>query len=178
MIRTIVLLALGALALSGCATTRTAERCTARLPTTLDAATLEVEQRLGDGCEYHFDAYFGELLALAEDNPAASNRVHFSDLLVRQVDAGVLSRRRAEELYNRYFNVKFVSLRGDYNTCSQTCPIRQRVLADMRTELQHKEQGLLRASEDAQSYYRADTLLKEAELVLEATCRACAAGGR
>ncbi|MEE4360992.1 MAG: hypothetical protein V2I63_05640 [Pseudomonadales bacterium] len=174
----LLFLTLGALfALAGCTTTQTAEHCTARVAGTLDAATLDVEQRLASGCEYHFDSYFRDLLAIAEDNPAASNRVHFSDFLVRQVDTGTLSRRRAEELYNRYFAIKFVSLRGDYNTCSQTCPIRQRVLADMRTELQHKEQGLLRASEDATSFYRADTLLKETELVLEATCRACAAGG-
>ena len=32
------------------------------------------------------------------------------------------------------------------------------------------------ASADNASYYRADHLLKEAQLVLEATCRACEAG--
>ena len=80
------------------------------------------------------------------------------------------------ELYNRYFNVKFVSLQGDYNTCSQTCPIRKQVMSDMQAELHDKELGLLRASNDASSFYRADTLLKETDLVLEATCRACLAG--
>ena len=32
------------------------------------------------------------------------------------------------------------------------------------------------AANDAQQFYRADNLLKEADLVLEATCRACQAG--
>jgi hypothetical protein len=37
---------------------------------------------------------------------------------------------------------------------------------------------MLSASLDRDGYYRADRLLQETELVLEATCRACAAGGR
>ena len=81
-----------------------------------------------------------------------------------------------KDYYNRYFNVKFVSLQGDYNTCSQTCPIRKQVMSDMQAELHDKELGLLRASNDAASFYRADHLLKETDLVLEATCRACQAG--
>ena len=49
-------------------------------------------------------------------------------------------------------------------------------LANMKEELRDKQVGLLKASEDKSSYYRADHLLKETQLVLEATCRACAAG--
>ena len=89
---------------------------------------------------------------------------------------GVISKRQAQALYNRYFNVKFVSLAGDYNTCSQTCPVQARVISDMKAELQDKELGLLRVTGDNSSYYRADNLLKETQLVLAATCRACAAG--
>ena len=86
------------------------------------------------------------------------------------------SRRQAQGLYNRYFNIKFVSLAGDYNTCSQTCPVRTQVLGDMRGELLDKELGLMKISGDSAGYYRADHLLKESQLVLEATCRACDAG--
>jgi hypothetical protein len=178
MIRTAALLLTGALALAGCEATPTTAQCDAPLEGTLDAVVLEAEDRLASGCEYHFDDYFASLLAVAEANPDAGNRVVFSDFLVRQHEAGIVSRRRAEALYNRYFGVKFVSLQGDYNTCAQTCPVREQVLSDMRTELQHKERGLLRASTDQQQFYRANALLQEAELVLEATCRACEAGGR
>ena len=69
-----------------------------------------------------------------------------------------------------------VSFTGDYNTCAQTCPIQDHVISNMKGELQDKQLGLLRVSSDKASYYRADTLLKEAQLVLEATCRACDAG--
>ena len=56
------------------------------------------------------------------------------------------------------------------------CPIRKQVMSDMQAELHDKELGLLRASNDAPSFYRADNLLKETDLVLEASCRACLAG--
>jgi hypothetical protein len=72
--------------------------------------------------------------------------------------------------------VKFTSLMGDYNTCSQACPDRRRVIADMEQELRDKERGLLRVAGDPNAYYRADLLFKETELVLEATCLACEGG--
>ncbi|MDZ7684833.1 MAG: hypothetical protein U5O39_07340 [Gammaproteobacteria bacterium] len=91
-------------------------------------------------------------------------------------DRATISKRQARDIYNRYFNVKFVSLTGDYNTCTQTCPTRAKVLAEMQRELADKELGLVQATRDPNAYYRADLLLKEAQLVLEATCRACEAG--
>ena len=177
MIRAMTFCLLGAFALAGCESTQSTAQCDGPLTGSLERAALEAEDRIAQGCAYQFDAYFSDLLAIAEANPSAENRAVFSDFLVRQHEVGTLSKRRAQGLYNRYFGVKFVSFQGDYNTCSQTCPVRDSVLSEMRTELQHKERGLLRAAEDSQSFYRADTLMKEAELVLEATCRACEAGG-
>lgn len=160
----------------GACTTTDPDYCAVSMRSDLDSAMRTVESKLGAGCEYQFDSYFQSLLAVAEANPDKDNRKLFSNHLMRVNDMGVISRRQAEGLYNRYFNVKFVSLQGDYNTCSQTCPIRKQVMSDMQAELHDKELGLLRASNDAPSFYRADTLLKETDLVLEATCRACLAG--
>jgi len=167
-------------ATAGCATQApapVADQCDGRLGINLDTAFSETERRLSSGCEYRFDSYFRENLATAEANPDADNKRAFSDHLVRVNAMGVISKRQAQELYNRYFNVKFVSLSGDYNTCSQTCPVQARVISDMKTELQDKELGLLRVTGDNAGYYRADTLLQETQLVLAATCRACDAGG-
>lgn len=164
--------------LAACSTTPVADHCTAEFSGDLDRAIADAEQRLNNGCEYHFDRYFQQLLATAEENPDAENKSRFSDYLVRTNEMGVISRRQARELYNRYFNVKFVSLTGDYNTCAQTCPVQRDVLTNMEYELRDKQVGLMQASGDKTSYYRADHLLKEAQLVLEATCRACAAGER
>ena len=170
------LLAVPLLVLAAACTTTDPDYCAVDVRGDLESAMRTVETKLGSGCEYHFDGYFQSLLTLAEANPDKNNRRYFSDHLMRVQEMGVISRRQAEGLYNRYFNVKFVSLQGDYNTCSQTCPIRKQVMSDMQAELHDKELGLLRASNDAASFYRADHLLKETDLVLEATCRACVAG--
>ncbi len=162
---------------AGCATTRVAD-CGVTLKPGLGKAIALAEEKLDSGCEYYFDDYFAQLLDIAAANPSKENKRQFSDFLVRVSDRGTISKRQARALYNRYFNVKFVSLAGDYNTCSQTCPARKKVLADMQAELMDKQLGLVQASEDSASYYRADMLLKEAQLVLEATCRACEAGPR
>jgi len=163
--------------LAACETTRTADYCAYSPRAPLAQAMGEVEDRLARGCEYHFDDYLHGLIDVAAANPARENRERFSDFLVRASDTGLISKRQARDTYNRYFNVKFVSLAGDYNTCSQVCPVRRQVLADMATELKDKEIGLAKASDDKASYYRASHLLKESELVLLATCRACETGG-
>jgi hypothetical protein len=166
---TIVMLIIGA---TGCASSPQAD-CSMPATHNLAAAFDEVREKLGKGCEAEFDQYMDGLLGIAEGSPDPANKRAFSDFLVWAQERGLLSTRQAQSVYNRYFNVKFMAMAGDYNTCSQTCPNKARVLRDMELELSDKERGLLRASEDAESYYRADLLLQETELVLEATCLAC-----
>lgn len=175
-IYSITLLLIGILTLSACTTTQIVDHCAISLRAGLSSTMRVVENKLSSGCEYSFNGYFADLLDIAADNPSPDNKRQFSDFLIRVSDQGVISKRQAKATYNRYFNIKFVSLTGEYNICSQTCPTRAKVLADMQSELLDKELGLVRASEDSISYYRADHLLKEAQLVLEATCRACEAG--
>ena len=141
----------------------------------LDRAIAAAQDSLAYGCAAHFDRYFDDLLTIAEGDPKPGNKEVFSKFLVWSNDQGLLSKRQAEDYYNRYFNVKFMSLRGDYNNCSHTCPNKRKVLIDMERELSDKERGLLKISLDNQGYYRADELFQEVELVLEATCTACAA---
>ncbi|MEM7000791.1 MAG: hypothetical protein AAF529_08390 [Pseudomonadota bacterium] len=174
--KTIVTL-LSAVWLAACTTTPVADHCQGDLGRNLNNAIQSVESRLNNGCTYHFDRYFGELLEVATANPDPLNKSLFSDFLVRTSDNGTISKSQARELYNRYFNIKFVSFTGDYNTCSQACPVQAQLLADMQSELRDKQVGLMEAAQDKQSYYRADHLLKETQLVLEATCRACNASG-
>ena len=142
----------------------------------LDHAISAVQRSLNNGCAVHFDRYYDDLLTIAEGDPKAENKRIFSEFLVWSTDQGLLSQRQAKEYYNRYFNVKFMSLQGDYNNCSHTCPRRDIVMRNMERELSDKERGLLKVSLDNAGYYRADELYQELELVLEATCTACAAG--
>ena len=161
------------LIVAGCASTEPA--CTAPQSRNLDTAITSAEASLAGGCEAHFDHYFDTLLGIAEGDPKAENKRAFSEFLVWTTDQGLLSKRQAENYYNRYFNVKFMTMRGDYNNCSHTCPNKGRVLLDLERELSDKERGLLKVSVDPDSYYRADRLYQEMELVLEATCTACGA---
>ena len=162
------------LVLSACASTQ--PTCDSPQSRNLDRAISTAQTSLANGCEAHFDRFYDDLLTIAEGDPKPENKRAFSEFLVWASDQGLLSKRQAQEHYNRYFNVKFMSLRGDYNNCSHTCPNKQRVLFDMERELSDKERGLLKVSLDNQGYYRADELFQEVELVLEATCTACAAG--
>ncbi len=164
---------LAALTLVSCASTQPA--CPSPQTHNLDSAISSVQSSLDNGCQAHFDRYYDELLAIAEGDPKPENKRAFSEFLVWSSEQGLLSTRQAQDYYNRYFNVKFMSMRGDYNNCSHTCPNKQKVLYDMERELSDKERGLLNVSTDADSYYRADRLFQEVELVLEATCAACAA---
>ena len=141
----------------------------------LDAHLKTTRHALSNGCEHRFDDYFAQLLRIAEGDPGNDNKRHFSEFLVWSTAEGIVSKRQATTLYNRYFNAKFVSLMGDYNNCSHTCPNRHTVIAEMEQELADKERGLLKISADSAAYYQAVHLFKETELVLEATCTACIA---
>ena len=162
------------LTLAACASTEPV--CDSPQTRNLDRAISSVQTSLSNGCAAYFDRFYDDLLTIAEGDPKPENKRAFSEFLVWASDEGLLSTRQAQEHYNRYFNVKFMSLKGDYNNCSHTCPNRQKVLFDMERELSDKERGLLKVSLDNQGYYRADELFHEVELVLEATCTACAAG--
>jgi hypothetical protein len=142
----------------------------------LSAAIDHVKDSLDSGCTARFDAYYDDLLSIAEGDPKPENKRVFSEFLVWSADEGLLSQRQARDYYNRYFNVKFMTLQSDYNNCSHTCPRRDRIMLDLERELGDKERGLLKVSLDSDGYYRADELYQEVELVLEATCTACSAG--
>ena len=168
------LIILAALLLASCASNPPA--CSGPQSKNLATAIAAAQSSLGDGCAAHFDRYYDDLLTIAEGDPKPENKRAFSEFLVWSSEQGLLSTRQAQDYYNRYFNVKFMALRGDYNNCSHTCPNKQKVLFDMERELSDKERGLLRVSLDSDGYYRADKLYQEVELVLEATCTACSAG--
>lgn len=172
-IRLFTALAAAPLILAACATQ--APTCDGPQTRNLGAAIDSVKASLMNGCHAHFDRYYDDLLVVAEGDPKPENKRVFSEFLLWSADEGLLSRRQAEDYYNRYFNVKFMSLRSDYNNCSHTCPNKRRVLLDMERELSEKERGLLKVSLDNAGYYRADELFQEVELVLEATCTACSA---
>ena len=165
---------LSLLLMTGCKTTASG-RCTPPSGPNLTSAIAEAKSELGGRCGGEFDNYFDALLTIAEQDPAPENREIFSQLLVWSNQQGIISRARAQELYNRYFNLKFVAMKGDFSNCSATCPNISQVMLSMEQELVAKEQGMLKICRDNAGYQRADRLVKETELVLTATCNACRA---
>jgi len=172
--RFILLSAVLALTAGGCnSNPPKAPLCSVPEGNDLAAAMEQTRFDLRSGCAARFEDYFNRLVRIGEGNPSPENKTHFSRFLEWSVDQGLLNSRQARERYNRYFNVKYVSLMSDYSVCSETCPKRAQVLSDMRSERSDKELGLLRISADRAGYQRADRLYHETELVLEATCNAC-----
>lgn len=162
------------LLLGGCKTTQT-KACVPPSGPDLQRAISSAKADLAGQCGSGFDDYFSGLLAIAEQDPQPENRQHFSQLLVWANEQGVISKSQARDKYNRYFNLKFVAMKGDFSNCSATCPNVSSLMLSMEQELADKEQGLLKICRDNDSYQRADRLLKETELVLAATCNACRA---
>ena len=169
--KALILMTTCAAVLASCAATP--PPCNGPQTRNLKHAFDDVKINLRGGCAAHFDRYYDDLLSIAEGDPKPENKRIFSEFLVWSGDEGLLSQRQARDYYNRYFNVKFTSMQGDYNNCSHTCPRLDRVMLDMERELSDKERGLLKVSLDSAGYYRSDELYQEIELVLEATCTAC-----
>ena len=78
----------------------------------LDQAMSAARFDLETGCEAHFDDYLVRLLAIAEGDPGKENKAKFSDFLLWANEEGLLSKRQAREVYNRYFGIKYVSMIG------------------------------------------------------------------
>lgn len=175
--RTLSLIIATGLSLStlGCNSNPPAAAPLCQVPQGNDLASAAEQTRfdLRSGCAARLDDYFQALLEIGAGNPGTDNRRHLSAFLEWSVSENLLSKRQAQERYNRYFNVKYVSLKSDYSVCSETCPNRAKILGEMRRERQHKELGLLKISGERSAYQRADRLYHETELVLEATCNAC-----
>lgn len=145
------------------------------MPTTLllGEAMNQVREQLGSGCVAQFDAYFDYLLEVGAGDPRPENATAFSEFLVWASDKGIISKLQAKKTFTRYFGIKFVSAMGDYNTCSQTCPVKKKVLNDMQHELADKERGLRQVAGDMSRYKQADALYQKMELMITATCEAC-----
>jgi len=149
--------------------------CDAPLSQRLSLAMAEARTRLDAGCRDNYASLFEKLLIVGEGDPQPENKRVFSEFLVWTSDRGYISPLQARQTYTRYFGTKFVSALSDYNTCAAFCPTKEELLGEMRSELGEKSRGLVNVVGDRDGYARASTLFQELELVISATCAACAA---
>jgi hypothetical protein len=126
-------------------------------------------------CHLHFDAYFERLLETAAGDPGPKHSEYFSEFLLWANAQDIITRRNAQEYYNRYFNTKFVSLPDEYSNCAYTCRIQEEIMQQMKEELLQKDRGLLKITGNNRAYAEANSLHDSILLLLEATCTACAA---
>jgi len=123
-------------------------------------------------CRYQFDAVFHSLLSICEGDPDMGHKEKFSNLLMWAKGQGIISKKQAAELYTTYFSARFVSLPGDYQTCSH-CPRLKTIMSRCRDELKKKARGLIKVCSDKETYGKASQDLQYIEVILEATCSAC-----
>ena len=97
------------LTLASCASNPPA--CPSPQTRNLDSAISSVRSSLDSGCQAHFDRYYDDLLSIAEGRPQAREQTRSSvSSWSGRATRALLSTRQAQEYYNRYFNVKFMSL--------------------------------------------------------------------
>jgi hypothetical protein len=125
-------------------------------------------------CEILFDSYFEGLIEVAKRDPAMANKRKFSNFLEWANTEGIIDKIQARNYYNRYFNTTFMSLPDEYNVCSSCSERNQKDLEfRLEEELGQKEEGLLRACQDKNTYYLAADQYNSIMLLLDATCTAC-----
>ncbi len=141
----------------------------------VDKAFETAKSTLGQpDCRYQFDAVFSSLRSICEGDSGMQNKTFFSDFLMWAKNEGIISSLQAKEYYTRYFSHFFVSLPDNYRTCGYCRQLKQ-IISDCKEELKQKEQGLLKICSDKSSFAKASSDFQEVELILEATCSACAA---
>ncbi|ADE14670.1 conserved hypothetical protein [Nitrosococcus halophilus Nc 4] len=165
-----------ALWLSSCQTTPAPPpECTLPQTTGVKQAFTHTRKELSRSeCHFRFDAYFDRLLDTAAGDPNPQHSEHFSEFLIWANSQDIITRRNAEEYYNRYFNAKFVSLPNEYSNCAYTCRMKDEIVHNMKEELRQKDKGLLKIMANKRAYARANSLHDSILTVLEATCTACA----
>lgn len=149
--------------------------CTLPSGVNLEEALAHSKEDLGHlACETMFDGYYMRLIEVAKRDPDIQNKRKFSDFLQWANEQGVIDKIQARNYYNRYFNTTFMSLPDDFNVCSSCAEKIQKDLeVQLEEELGQKEEGLLRACQDKEAYYRAADQYNSVMLLLDATCTAC-----
>ena len=162
--------------LAACQTTREQAGCTLPPGTNVERAFDYAREQLSrNACQPEFNNYFERLLDIAAGAPSPEHSQRFSEFLLWANAQEVITRRSAEDHYNRYFSPKFASLQNEYNNCTHTCRLQAEIGSDMQEELLQKDIGLLKVTNDKRKYAQANANYRSILTLIEATCEACRA---
>ncbi len=165
-----------ALWLADCQMTREQPGCTLPSGTNVERAFDHAREQLSrNACRPEFGDYFEQLLDIAAGAPGPEHSQRFSEFLLWANAEEVITRRSAEDYYNRYFSPKFASLQNEYSNCTHTCRLKAETESAMQEELLQKDIGLLKVTNDKQKYAQANAYYHSILTLIEATCEACRA---
>jgi len=161
--------------LTACQITREPD-CTLPSGTNVELAFDQARDELSrKACQPRFDDYFTQLLDIAAGSPSPEHGQRFSEFLLWANEQGAITKRSAEDYYNRYFSPKFASLQNDYSNCTHTCRLKAEIESAMQDELLQKDIGLLKVMNNKRKYAQANTNYRSVLTLIEATCEACRA---
>jgi hypothetical protein len=126
-------------------------------------------------CHSNFDSYFGHLMDIAVENPAAGNKGQFANLIRAGIDSGAISSRQGKQLFNEYFEPEFFALKGEARSNCVALQQKADYFRDMDTELQNKKIGLLDALGDEASFRASQRYYQDLVTVIEAIDHSCEA---
>ncbi len=141
-----------------------------RLSTAIGQAKTTLQQ---PGCRRGFDDVFKKLLIAGQSDPGSHQAIAFEEFIDWSEKHNVITMVKAKEIYSRYFGTKFISLKSDYSACSSVCKVKDKKLANMRSEYKNKELGLLKVLGDKQSFKKSEYLYNSMQSIINATCQSC-----
>ena len=162
--------------LNGCSqqSARNTAHCALTATNNIDRLFAEVENNLDDPvCHYSWPEYKQRLFATAKGNPGPDNEARFATLLRSSIERGIISRRQGQELFSRYFDAEFYSVKTEPRSSCASLRKKPALYASMQAELALKREGMLGILNDEDRFRRAQQHYSDLHLVFDAVEVAC-----
>ena len=141
---------------------------------TVDTFLTAAEYNLGNSrCSTSFDAYFDRLIALSRENPDATNKQAFADLIRASIANGAISKREGMARFNEYFEPEFYSLKTDVRSNCVALSDRQNDINALDSELRKKRTGLLDILGDKEQFRQSQQFYQDLTVVMDAVRHSC-----
>jgi outer membrane murein-binding lipoprotein Lpp len=169
-----VILALSVLA--GCSQTpeKVTANCSLSDSNNVDKLFAEVSDKLEvRSCQYSFPQYRDRLIAAAKGAPGPENEARFAGLLRQSIEVGIISKKQGQETFSRYFDPEFYVVKSEARSSCSSLRHKDKLYADMRSELAYKREGMLEILDDEERFRKAQHYYNDLNIVFDAVNAAC-----